>query len=209
MAEAGGFAISAVQLITLFQNCVVFIDQIESLKYKRSDIKYLATRALFERHKLSQLRERLKENSLHPRKRELAGRILESTRIALQRLSKTLHHHQESSDVEDSHRTKPGNKAIRTFRWLASDKQAIEQMVFRLKELNENLESLLSAPQLASLHFGLVAHSVTSTDVGELEEIHSAWQEERPAISNAAKVKVLRIENLNDVQAGGLPPPRS
>lgn len=205
MAEVAGFVISGVQLTSLFQTCLSFYDQIESLRNKNSDMKYLATRASVERYKLSQLWDRLNDTPMHAGQRKLVTDILESTKITVGRLSKNLNYHQGSFDLEGGQAVKGGNNLSRALRWLASDKQTIEQMVSRFKELNADLEALLSAPQRASLEFGLVAHSVASTDIEELEWVHSAYREELPAISTAAKVKALQIGHFEGIQTGGVP----
>lgn len=208
MAEVAGLGFSSVQLLSLFQTCLSFYDQIESLKHKKDDLKYFALKLSVERYKLSQLCDRLDDDYLEAGRQKLVRQILENTQITLERLSKNLQYHLGSFD-ENGQRVKGGNKLTRSFTWVARDQQTIEQMLSRLKELNTDLETLLSVAQLASLKFGLIAHSIASTDVGELRLVQTALKEERPAISTAAIVKALRIENLSGIQNSGLPPPSS
>lgn len=205
MAEAAGLVIGSAQLVALFQTCLSFYDNIESLRNKNSDLKYLATRASIERYKFAQLWDRLNGSQVHMGKRKLIRDILESTKITMKRLSRNLSYHHGNLDFDGGQPLKGGNNLSRTFRWLASDKQTIEQMVSRFKELNADLEALLSAPQRASLEFGLFARSVASMDIEELEVVHSAYREERPAISAAAKAKVLQIGHSEGIPTGSVP----
>jgi hypothetical protein len=128
---------------------------IESLPYKDNDLQYLATKASIEHCKLSQLEHRLVLNNQDVRRQKMIKDIMENAQISLSRLSKNLNYHKGSSNKGGQH-VKPGNKLTRAFTWLASDQQTIEKMLSRLKELNTDLEVLLSAPQLSSLKFGLV-----------------------------------------------------
>ncbi|KAM5354994.1 hypothetical protein ACJ41O_001640 [Fusarium nematophilum] len=189
--EETGLALALVSLLTVFQSCLELYGSIKTVQSKDADLLYVSAKLDFEQKRSAVLERevgRVAASMNHqtaPRSSSyrLIDNLLKSKENTLRELTSLTARHCETG-------------AGRDLVWPVHDKARLRELIERLKELNDDLTTLLSQPAQVGMDFHLMAEALAPSDPETLRRVHEKMGSQHQAIATAARVKALRMEML-------------
>jgi hypothetical protein len=187
-----GFALSVVQLINVFQSCLDLYDHTKTWQGKDSDILYISVKLDFEKKRSAKILQLL---SQQPDSQARVETISESSyrlinglgRSKVQTLTEIEHMMNKHVD------TNIGGKAITYVTWSTHEKSRLQELITRLKELNDDLTTLIPRPAQVGMAFNVMTEAISTSNQDNLHQLHQGLGLQYQAIRSAARLKSLRI----------------
>jgi Prion-inhibition and propagation len=195
--ESLGFAISVVQMLGVFQNCLTLYDQVRNLQRKDTDLFYYNLKLQFEQRKLIELKQNLETSTAGTAANTLIYDFLQLSEKTLREVHDLV---SKYSDVPKN--SKSTKKATRALSWVASDKERLQILVERLKVLNDDLIQLIPRSEKMGLEFKVMAEAIASSDTKELRQVQQVSGAQYPDTAVAAEIKALRLESFKQALVG-------
>ncbi|KAM5380827.1 hypothetical protein ACJZ2D_003351 [Fusarium nematophilum] len=171
--------------------CLELYGSIKTVQSKDADLLYVSAKLDFEQKRSAVLERevgRVAASMNHqtaPRSSSyrLIDNLLKSKENTLRELTSLTARHCETG-------------AGRDLVWPVHDKARLRELIERLKELNDDLTTLLSQPAQVGMDFHLMAEALAPSDPETLRRVHEKMGSQHQAIATAARVKALRMEML-------------
>jgi len=218
--EPAGLAIGVSQIVAQFQSCLTLYDQIMILKSFDADIQYFILSFDREKYKLDQLKE-IVAHSKRSRTDTWITKTLPVIENTLTKLKELISRYENDgaqgasrenaleeperpkvkrSVTADSFKLTFLKKSAKKTAWVASDKRQIKELVERLKELNEDLASLIPDAKRVGLEYRLVAEPLAALDTPEdMQSMQAISQKTYPTMSHGAQIKEMGLRVMNDL----------
>jgi len=220
--EAAGLSLAATQIVAQFQSCLMLYDQVMRLKAFDTDVQYFVLSLDREKFKLEQLKEIVAQSKRGQTDIWIAKTlpVVETTLNTLVALVKKHAGVPQEPEVKPRDageaETREGSKAkstsvslskakifkptflrtgLRKSSWIASDKVRVQELVDRLRVLNDDLEGLVPEVKRVGLEYRLVAAPLAAVDIAsDIKALQAVSCTVYPDISRGAQIKAMGMQ---------------